>query len=183
MDGQTNNTFTIANAGTNDVAYYSATVFNGSEGVPTRMAGLNVYMTSTQAPSRSAKTGSMNTMSSDLGDGGPIVVFGLPVTGGGGGGNSCPGSYAGYVNFIKPMSQGWGWLPDTNAVALSAADQNRSDTKVQAFGYYGDTYCASNSVNIPVPAPSPKYRFTIFFPRGSQVPTNSYPITLTGFQP
>jgi hypothetical protein len=155
------------------------------------MACLNVYLTATptatQTPTRS-KTSSMTMMSSgtmtgtQLGDGGPIVVFGLPVVSGGGGGN-CPGMYSGYVNFIKPMSQGWGWVPDTNAVVITAADQNRSDTKVQAFGYYGDTYCASTSVNVPVPAPSPKYRFTIFFPNGSQIPTNSYPITLTGFNP
>jgi hypothetical protein len=55
---------------------------------------------------------------------------------------------------------------------------------VQAFGYYGDLECSlTTNVTIPYPAPSPKYRFTIFFPRGGQVPTNSYPITLNGFQP
>ena len=195
LDGQTNTSFTIASAGTNDVAYYSATAIKGSEAVPTRTATLNVYLTATPAPAPllsanvSVRALSLNSMVSlsmgaspqfNLGDGGPIVVFGLPVTGGGGGG-SCPGAYSGYVNYILPMSQGWGWVPDTNAIAISASDQNRSDTKVQAFGYYGDTYCAPTTANIPTPGPSPKYRFTIFFPRGSQVPTNSYPVTLTGF--
>ncbi len=197
LDGQTNTSFTIASVSTNDVAYYSATVSKGSEAVPTRMAGLNVYMTATPTPAPllsvnlSAKALSLNSMVSlslgaspqfDLGDGGPVVVFGLPVTGGGGGG-SCPGAYAGYVNYILPMSQGWGYLPDTNTTVHTASDQNQSNTKVQSIGYYGDIGCSPNTVTVPDPTISPKYRFTIFFPRGSQVPTNAYPITLTGFDP
>jgi len=191
MDGQTNTSFTLASVTTNDVAYYSAAVTKGSESVPTRMACLNVYMTAASAPvqSLSARTMSLNSMASlslgaspmtDLGDGGPIVVFGLPVVSSGGSG-SCPGPFSGYVNYTLPMSQGWGYVPDTNTTVYTASDQNQSNTKVQAAGYYGDIYCAQTTATIPYPAPSPKYRFAIYFPRGTQVPTNAYPITLTGF--
>jgi hypothetical protein len=30
---------------------------------------------------------------------------------------------------------------------------------------------------------SPAYRFAIYFPTNSMVPTNAYPITLSGFDP
>ena len=162
LDGQTNNSITIASVSTNDVGYYSAAVIKGSEVVPTRAAALTVVT------------------AADLGGGGSITVFGFPVVSGGGSG-SCPGPYAGFVNFTKTISQGWGWAPDTNATVLTASDDNQSNTIVQAGGKYGDTYCNQTSVTIPYPARSPKYRFTIFFPPNTQVPTNAYPITLTGF--
>lgn len=195
LDGQTNSSLVLSNVSTNDVAYYSASLFKGSEVVPTRSACLNVYMTtgstltSTLNTSttlsrtlKSASLSSMTTMSTDLDGGGATVVFGLPVTSSGSSG-SCPGAYSGYVNYIKPMSQGWGFAPSTNTTIHTVSDQNRTDTKVQYNGYYGDGGCGATTLNVPDPAPSPKYRFTVFFPRGVQVPTNSYPITLTGFDP
>ncbi|HXT12120.1 MAG TPA: immunoglobulin domain-containing protein [Candidatus Angelobacter sp.] len=192
LDGQTNSSVTIPNVSTNSVGYYSATVINDLGGVPTRMACLNVYITSGSTSSGTTSSGTTSTkmMSAsmavspmdDLGSGGVITVFGPPVVSGGSG-TSCPGSYSGYVNYLKPMTNGWGFAPDTNASYYAATDQNRSDTKVQGVGYYGDIYCATNTITIPHPAVSPTYRFTIYFPKGVQVPTNSYPITLTGFDP
>jgi hypothetical protein len=189
LDGQTNSSLTIPSASIGDVGYYYASVIKGSEAVPTRSACLNVYTTSSSSGTTStgssgfkAKSMSMNmAMSGDLTGGGVITVFGAPVVSSGGAGN-CPGTYSGYVNYIKPMSQGWGYAPDTSSLH-TATDENRSDTKVQYGGYYGDGNCAPTTVTIANPPPSPTYRFSIYFPRGSQVPTNSYPITLVGFNP
>jgi len=195
LTGQTNSVLTLANLSINDVAYYSAAVIKGSDLVPTRMADLNVYTvstpiftltTTTVTKTRLLSSQLMTTTSlmspMDLGGGGVITVFGAPVVSSGGGG-SCPGPFSGYVNFMKPISQGWGWAPTTNTSVLSAADLNRSDTHVQAMGKNVDTYCDLSTVNIPTPAPSAKYRFTIYFPSGAQIPTNAYAITLTGFDP
>jgi hypothetical protein len=163
IDGQTNSSLTISNVTSSDAGYYSAAVVNGTEVVPTRAASLNVV-----APMDA------------LGSGGDITVYGMPVVSGGSAG-SCPGPYIGFVNYVKTISQGWGWAPLTNATVLTVTDGNSTDTIVQAVGKYGDTYCGQTSVTIPLPARSPKYRFAIYFPPDTVVPTNSYPITLEGF--
>ena len=188
MDGQTNSSLTLTSLTINDVGYYSAAVINGTESVPTRMANLNVYtvstpvVTQTTTLSMKGRSLSAQTLMSpmDLGGGGVITVYGAPVSSAGGGG-SCPGAFSGYVNYCKTLSQGWGWAPTAGATTLSAADLNRADTKVQTVGKYGDVFCDQTTVSIPTPAYSPKYRFTIYFPPGAQIPTNAYPITLTGF--
>jgi hypothetical protein len=190
IDGETNSTFTIASLTTDDAAYYTASVIKGSEAVPTRAALLNVYITtgSTLAPITTTvrktvsklSTTLMSTMSA-LDAGGGVVVYSAPVVSSGS--NSCCGSYSGYVNYLKPASQGWGFYTDTNTTYHAASDQNRSDTKLSYMGYAGDSNCASNTVVVPDPTFSVKYRFSIYFPRNVQVPTNSYPITLTGFNP
>ena len=186
LAGQTNSSLTISNLSINDVAYYAVAVIKGSESVPSRSALLNVYTvsssTSPTTSSYSTKTMSTSTsLSTDtLSSGGTITVYSAPVASSGSSG-SCPGAYSGYVNYVKTISQGWGWAPDTNTTVYMATDTNRTDTVVQANGKNMDSYCNPSSVTVPYPAPSPKYRFTIFFPPGAQVPTNSYPITLTGF--
>jgi len=124
----------------------------------------------------------MSTMTAgDLGGGGMITMFGMPVVSGGGTG-SCPGKYSGYVNFTKTSPQGWGWAPTAGVPTHTASDTNRVDTKIQYGGQYGDNGCNTNSVSFSNPM-SPVYRFSIYFPPGSQVPTNAYAITLDGFDP
>jgi hypothetical protein len=160
IPGQTNNTLVLQNIGTNDVGLYACAVINGDQMVPTRAANVTVY------------TGS---------PGEPLLLYGSPVVSGGSSG-SCPGSYAGYVSYTKTVSQGWGWVPTAGTATHVAADgTSRLDTKVVYVGKYGDSACNQTSVSVPGSAPSPKYRFTIYFP--SDVPTNSYPIVLTGFDP
>jgi len=188
LDGQTNSSLMISSVAISDVAYYSAAVVKNGDSVPTRMANLNVYTTSgsttsttTTTKSRFTTTQSMSLMSTDLGGGGMITMYGMPVAGSGGSG-TCPGKYSGYVNFIKTASQGWGWAPTAGAPSHTATDNNRSDTKIYFSGQYGDTGCGTNSVNVSNPM-SPVYRFSIFFPPGTQVPTNAYAITLDGFDP
>jgi hypothetical protein len=191
IDGQTNSSLTIASLSINDVAYYSASVIKGSEAVPTRMANLNVYTISTPVNTLTATLGLKTTKllgaqtmslttSADLGGGGAITVYGSPVTSGGTMG-SCPGAYSGYVTYARTISQGWGWAPTAGAAIIQASDLNRADTKVQVMGKSGDTFCDQTTVNLPTPPNSVKYRFGIYFPPGTQVPTNAYPITLTGF--
>lgn len=161
IEGQTNSTLTLENVGVNDAGSYSCNVSqSGGDAVPTRAASLNVVTVS-------------------LSGGGPITVSGLPIAGGGTQG-TCPGNYAGYVNYTKTISQGWGWAP-SGTVHTASDGGGRTDTKISYFGKYGDTGCNQTTVTIPNPPPSPSYRFTIFFP--NHVPTTNYPIVLTGFNP
>jgi hypothetical protein len=191
MDGQTNSSLTVSSAGVIDVGYYSAALINSVGVVPTRSACLNVYTSSTTAITTGltsttkllrTKTSTMSLLSlNDLGGGGMITVYGLPVMSSGSSGG-CPGAYVGYVNFTRAITNGWGWAPSlTNNSVFTASDENRSDTKIQYLGKYGDIGCNATSVTVPYPAPSPKYRFTIYFT--NNVPTNAYAITLTGFDP
>src|ERR1035437_4514506 len=160
MDGQTNSTLTLGSVRIEDVGYYSCFVTKGTEAVPTRAAILNVYT---------------------LTAGEPIIVYGTPFAGGGSQG-TCPGPYAGYVSYTKTVAQGWGWAPSPNTTVHTASDgAGRTDTKVQYGGRSGDNNCNQTSVTIPDPTTSTKYRFAIYFT--NNVPTNAYPITLTGFNP
>lgn len=166
LSAQTNSSLTITNAGINDVGYYSCNIFKDIEAVPTRAASLMVY-TSSIDPQTGVD---------------PIVVFGFPISGGGQQ-NSCPGHYAGYVNYTKTIQQGWGWAPDTTNgnTIFTASDTNRTNTKIQYVGEYGDIGCNPTTVTVPNTPPSPAYRFTIFFT--NNVPTNVYDLTLVGFKP
>ena len=166
INGQTNSSLIITNASIRDVGYYSCNLFKDIEVVPTRAANLMVY-TSTIDPDTGVD---------------PVTIYGLPLLGSGSLG-TCPGSYAGYVNYTKTIALGWGWAPDTSNgnTVFTAADTNRIDTKIQYVGKYGDNGCNQTTITIPNPAISPKYRFTIYFT--SNVPTNAYAITLDGFKP
>jgi hypothetical protein len=159
IEGQTNSTLTLENVGVNSAGSYSCNVSqSGGDPVPTRAASLNVM-----------------TLSTFVGD--PIVVSGLPKAGGGTIG-TCPGSFAGYVNYTKTISQGWGWVP-SGTVHTATDGSGRTDTKIGYVGKYGDTGCDQTTVTIPNPPFSPSYRFTIYFP--NHVPTTNYPIVLNGF--
>jgi hypothetical protein len=166
MDGQTNDTLNIANAQISDVAFYSCDVLKYMEPVPTRSASLMVFTNSIDP-----QTGVD-----------PVVVFGSPVVSSGSSG-TCPGPYTGYVNYTKTTQQGWGWAPDTSGgnTTFTATDTNRTNTKIQYYGAYGDNSCNQTTVTIPNPPSSPVYRFTIYFT--NNVPTNAYAITLDGFKP
>jgi hypothetical protein len=161
LEGQTNATLTLENIGTAHVGIYSCNVLKGDEAVPTRSATLNAM----------ALLG---------GDGGPLTIFGIPLLGNGGQGGSCPGPFVGYVNFIKPGSQGWGWAPTAGASVHTATDTNRTDTHLIYIGKFLDSGCGATNVTVD-PVISTKYRFTVFFP--DNVPTNTYSIVLSGFNP
>jgi hypothetical protein len=167
VDGQTNSSLIVANAGTNDVGLYSCEVSKDAETVPTRAASVSVVAASSSVTAAS------------LPGGGPITVYGTPYPSGGSKGG-CPGPYVGYVNYTKTISQGWGWTP-TGTVHKAADGSGRTDTKIEYVGAYGDSGCNQTIVIIPNPTYSPAYRFTIYF--ANNVPTNAYPITLTGFNP
>jgi hypothetical protein len=161
ITGQTNNTLLLQNIGTNDVGLYACAVLNGDQMVPTRAANVCVY---------TPLSGENRT-----------ILYATPVQSGGSSG-TCPGSYAGYVSYTKTVSQGWGWAPTAGTTSHVAADgTSRVDTKIVYLGRSLDSDCNQTQVTVPDPTYSTKYRFTIYFP--GDVPTNSYPIVLTGFDP
>ena len=86
LASQTSNSLTITNCGISNVGYYSCYAYKNGEGVPTRAASLMVYTNSTDP-----QTGVD-----------PVVVFGLPLLGGGSQG-TCPGHYTGYINYTKTI--------------------------------------------------------------------------------
>jgi|GEM_PF-1050383 hypothetical protein len=188
LDGQTNSTLVIQSAGISDAGLYSCAVSLGTEAVPTRAASVEVETTANatavDTPAASALAASATTsgaIAASLPGGVPIIVSGLPISGGGTQ-NPCPGNYAGYVNYTKTISQGWGWTPAANTTTFTAANGGGvTGTSVSYLGEYGDSGCGQTTVTIPYPPPSPAYRFTIFFPK--TVPTTNYPIVLTGFNP
>jgi hypothetical protein len=156
---QTNSAFVIENVQPDDVGYFSCVVSVRSNSVTSDSASLMV-----------------DELTPGLG----IVVYALPIVSGGSE-PSCPGSFEGYVNYTKTPANGWGWTPTSGATTIVAEDENRSNTKIEYVGAYGDSGCAKTSVSIPHPAESPAYRFSIYFT--SNVPTTNYPITLIGFNP
>jgi Immunoglobulin domain len=188
VDGQTNSVLVIQNAGIDDVGLYSCNVFNGAQAVPTRAANVMVYTagSSVVAANGSSAMAKSSMMTASAGGitpcmtgGGPITVYGTPLLSNGSSGG-CPGHYAGYVIYSKPYSQGWGWTP--TGTVHTVTDTNRTNTKVQYFGAYGDYGCAQTTVSIPNPTFSPVYEFAIYFT--NNVPTNAYPmVLLTGFNP
>src|SRR5438034_3744235 len=166
IPGATNDTYLIDKVTTNDVAFYRVRVSFSNGTTNSEPAQLLVFTHKS-----------------------PIAVYGSPVVTSGGGG-TCPGPYAGLVNYRKSIAAGWGWVPhhnDGNTVH-KGTDNNSSpgSTKAECVGYENDILCPGGmSVTTGHPGPPPgtgedsKYRFTIYFP--SSVPTNSYPITLDGF--
>jgi len=194
-DGQTNTSLTIANAGIGDVGLYSCNVsLTGGGMVPTRAANVCVYMagssgvaakgnavvgSSSVAAKSSTVAASSGVIQASMPGGGPITVYGTPILSNGSSGG-CPGKYVGYVTYSKPPSQGWGWAPIAG-MAHTATDTNRTDTKVQYVGLYGDNGCNQTTVSVN-PTYSPVYQFNIYFT--NNVPTNAYPmVLLTGFNP
>jgi len=193
LSGQTNNVLTIAHAGAADVGLYSCDVFNSGEMVPTRQASVEVETTvaalsaatasaATTANVTAANAASAGVASAGILGGGPIVVLGTPLLGGGSQ-NNCPGLYTGYIYYSKSISQGWGWTPISGATVLTAADgSGRTNTKVEYMGLYGDMGCSQTTVTIPYPPYSPAYQFAIYFTNTVPSSTN-YPLVLTGFNP
>jgi hypothetical protein len=158
IDGQSSSSLTIENVQTNDAGFYSCNVDTGMQIVSSSTGSLYPYLVLDIDP--------------------VIVVYAQPIVSSGGSG-SCPGAYTGCVCYNLPG--GWGWTPYTNTTIYTATDTNRTNTKVEYAGVWGDEGCGKTSVTVPYPAFSPEYLFAIYFT--NNVPTNSYPITLTGFNP
>jgi hypothetical protein len=178
VPGQTSPTLMLPKIQIKDAGNYSCVVSRGLQTLASRVAALLVYL-KPQSGTAAATPG--GGAAQPMGSGFPIMVYASPVASSGSSG-SCPGPYAGYVNFSKTPVQGWGWTPSNSATFYMAADGGgRSDTIVQYMGAYGDSSCDETGVVIPHPAFSPVYRFMIYFP--NNVPTTNYPIILTGFNP
>lgn len=164
--GQTGRTMTIKNTTVKAVGFYRCFVTTPDKEELSKPASLMV--TTPAVGDQGVAALSANA----------ITVYAQIVTTSGTMG-TCPGSYVGSVNFVKP-SPDWGWAPIPGAPSYTAADLNQSDTKVRYQGKSYDVGCAQTTVSVPDPCPSVKYRFAIYFP--TTIPsTDPYPITLTGF--
>jgi hypothetical protein len=179
LKGETGSSLTLSNVGIGDVGHYLCAVTQKDQVQLTPAASLTVGVKSASPRAGKISSGAQSFSLLDY-EGETLTLFGSPVFSSGSQGG-CPGSYVGYVNYTKPVSQGWGWAPAANTTVHTASDNNRTDTKVQYVGKSGDIGCDQTSVTVPHPAYSSKYRFTIYFP--DNVPTDVYPITLTGFNP
>ena len=112
-----------------------------------------------------------------------IVIYPLnpPVSGKCSHGSGCPGGFCGDVTYIYTNGGAWGYGVDTNATTWTATDTNRSNTKVQLFGIFGDPNCNQTVVSPTASPPiSPQYRFTVYFTNSTPTTTN-YPLVLHGF--
>lgn len=109
-----------------------------------------------------------------------VVIFATPN--GIGGSNATVGSYVSQAAYLKTPTSVFGWAPSTNT-PHTATDTNNIGARIVYLGRYSDTKCGTNSVTVPHPTTSPKYRFNVFFTNA--VPTNvPYPINLgNGFLP
>jgi hypothetical protein len=181
LEGQTTSSLTLSNVSIADVGFYVCHVTKGEEVQLTRAASLTVHVRSSAGDTLGKKSsGKGMAMMMDYG-GGTVTLFAPPVCVTGSQG-SCPGAYAGYVSYTRTLAQGWGWAPSADTTNHVATDCVRTDTTVTYLGKFFDPGCAPQSVTVPHPTFSPKYRFSIFFP--NNVPTtNAYPITLEGFDP
>ena len=161
----TNSTLVIQNVSIQNVGYYSCDVFKGLQSVPTRSALLQVYT---------------NWIDPQTGVD-PMVIYSYPYPSEGQQ-SSCPGKYVGYV-YYTPGGNTWGYPIDTTNgnTVFTATDNNSANTKIQYVGEYGDEGCNQTTVTVPNPPMSPQYVFCIYFT--NSVPTNAYPITLSGFNP
>jgi len=101
--------------------------------------------------------------------------------------NCAGGNCAGYASYSKSFTNGWGYIPVTNGnTTFSAAYTNQANVNVQANGKQGQNLCShSNSVVIPNPPIDSAYRFIVYFPVGSVLPTNvmQCPLLLTNILP
>ena len=188
LEGQNSSSLTLTNVSLGDVGFYVCEVIQGDQLQVTRAAALYVsvsvgtspVVSKTQTLLTQTTSSLVQPLSGDLG--GLVTIYSPPVTSSGNQGNNCPGSYVGFVNYTKKISQGWGWAPSANTSIHVASDTTRTDTKISYFGMYADVGCDQTAVGVPHPTISPAYRFTIYFPN-NMPSTNAYPITLTGFAP
>jgi hypothetical protein len=162
----TNNTLTLANVGTNDVAFYRVTVRGGDVLVTSEPASLIVYW-----------------------QGESVNVVGPPVFSPGSSG-TCPGAYAGYVVYQKPADQGWGWKASATVPTGGYEVQDRGATKglnsIEAVQFGGLPQCAGPQATklrvLPNPVAGTAWRFAVYFPSaGPLPPAGPYQIYLKGW--
>jgi len=175
IPGATNSTLLVDIVNTNKVGFYSCAVHSDTVLVLTRPAPLMAYSTNDDATITVWSTPPPGVLDGDVERcDGTITVWSTPPPGGSGSGSGCPYPYVGYVNFST------GWAPKTWP-SHSAQDTTRSDTKIKFFGStFGNNGCGTGGFVNVSPLNSAIYRFTVYFPT-APVPTDPYPLVLTGF--
>lgn len=111
-----------------------------------------------------------------------LVITNTGGLGGSGGTpGQCPGPYNGYVIYTKPVAQGWGWKPTASTNVHVAIDTNMVNARIEAVAKTGARYCGTNSVTLPLSAPTnTAYRFSVYFQSNGVSP---YTLHLHGFNP
>ena len=162
IQGATNDTFTIGYVTTNDVAYYRVNVTSGYDTNATTITSEPAHLLVFIRQS-------------------PIVVYGSPVpTGGNSSPNPCPGAYAGSVTYENGGY--WGWAGDHgySIIHHTAKDDTGTDTIIQGYPYGGGSPpCGTQPIEVTHnSSEATKYQFSIYFPVGTAVSTNPYPLRL-----
>ena len=97
---------------------------------------------------------------------------------------NCQITYSERVQYVKTVSQGWGWKPSTNTTLHTITDTNSGATRIEYIGKFGDSGCGFGTVTLSTSPFSPAYRFGVYFPTNGTVPTNQpYWLKLSGFDP
>lgn len=111
-----------------------------------------------------------------------FVVYGTPVTDGPAFTDCLEGDRVGYAEFVKPVPA-WGWTPDTNNYStFTMTDVLRNDTRIGYVSVIGQSGCGTSPQTITnLFMGAQPFRFAVYF--GSNMPTNPYPLLLTGFNP
>lgn len=156
MPGETNRVLTISAATTSHVGLYRVIV----DHLKSEPAFLSVY--------------AQSLLSTTM-----ITVYGAPIASGSSP-SGCPGPYAGYVPFAKSVSNGWGWY--FNTITPHSVSASTSGVKVEYVSAYGEKDCGTDRVIVSHTRTGP-YRFCVYFPNASQLPTGPYAITLENFKP
>lgn len=116
-----------------------------------------------------------------------FVYYAYAFTNGfsGGAPSGCPGTYHGYINYVRTVAQGWGFIPDTNVLDHTVTDVREPTNHLQLVTDYGFIACNTNTVdwtNIPTLTPplfGTAARATVYF---KNYPTNqAYPVLFRGF--
>ncbi len=157
IGGATNWFYEIPSVTTDHIGFYRVIV-SGSPQEASEPAALQAYQPGTLATS-------------------PITVYATPTASNGRKG-SCPGTFVGFVKYLKP-APAWGWTTVTGSSSGLARDKQKTSTKVEAWGWNGDAPCAGSG-QLSFLFNSSKYQFTIYFPSGT-VPTGNYSLELTNF--
>lgn len=91
---------------------------------------------------------------------------------------TCGGNYSNLAIYVAPYTTNGWYQIDNRTVVHSVSDGLNNNLKIEYNGKLGDFGCFTGGGYITNPF-SPSYRFIVFFP--GTVPTNPYPLTLSGF--
>jgi hypothetical protein len=164
LNGQTNSAIILPQLNTNDVAFYRVKVQSGDVEVVSEPASLILYQV-----------------------GESVNVFGPPNFTSNRSPTGCPGSYAGFVIYIK--DPGWGWTAGVHPQKVQDRGSTKGSNCIEAVQFGSVTrHCAAfGSTELPLPGLTEVgslWRFAVYFPVGGPLPGHlePYQIYLRNFR-